>query len=178
MSEGSDHHVPGDIGEFIEDDKAVGPATEDRRVPVVRRFQGSAEDAALGRPEVPDVVRSPRRGDVPHYLLISSLRSLLGLKYRTFFGGTFTGSPVRGFRPERGGPAAEPEAAESADFDLLALEDGVLERVKKEIDADFGLLLRDVELFRDFGDKVGFNHRSVPPSLPFSWPVSSGPECF
>src|SRR5512140_168575 len=77
---GRDHEMAGRVGEPVEQDEIAPPAQEHGRGPVVAALQGLAENAALGDGRSADVVGPPGGGDVAHYLLISSLRSLLGLK--------------------------------------------------------------------------------------------------
>src|SRR4051812_21023521 len=108
------------VGIEVEDDEGEAAAVDDEIFVAALEL---AEDAAavFGRGAVTarHVRQPPRRPEAFHYtanasggadvsgagagsLLISSLSSLPGLKYGTFFGGTSTLSPVLGLRPLRG----------------------------------------------------------------------------
>src|SRR4051812_23337385 len=108
------------VGIEVEDDEGEAAAVDDEIFVAALEL---AEDAAAvfscGTVSARHVRQSPRRPETFHYtanasggaevsgtgagsLLISSLSSLPGLKYGTFFGGTSTLSPVLGLRPLRG----------------------------------------------------------------------------
>jgi hypothetical protein len=75
-----DHQMSGCVGKFVEDNKVVAAPKKDVSVAVVVELEGVAENASFHPADSLDIFLSPGSGDIFHYLLTSSLRSLLGLK--------------------------------------------------------------------------------------------------
>ena len=89
VSVGGNHQVAWSVGIFIEDDEIVGAPVENVRVSVILCLESATEDASPHFQDFSDVFLSPGSGNVLHHLeLIMFFKILLGLKYKTFFGGT------------------------------------------------------------------------------------------
>jgi len=73
---------------FVQKDKVVNASIEDKGLLVIFFLQSFAKNAFLHLNESLNVFFSPWGGDVFHYSLIMFFISLLGLKYKTFLGGT------------------------------------------------------------------------------------------
>lgn len=73
---------------FVQKDKVVNPSIEDKGLLVIFFLQRLAKNASLHLNKFLNVFFSPWSSDVFHYLLIMFFISLLGLKYKTFLGGT------------------------------------------------------------------------------------------
>jgi len=73
---------------FIQKDKVMNSSIEDKGPLVIFFLQSLAKDTPLHLKDFLDVLFSPWSCDVFHYSLIMFFISLLGLKYKTFLGGT------------------------------------------------------------------------------------------
>lgn len=82
MPERSDHQVAGRVRKPVEQDEIVPAPEKDEGSLVILEPKSSTEDAAAHVAYPLNVFFSPGGGDILHqrFLLISSLRSLLGLK--------------------------------------------------------------------------------------------------
>src|SRR5260370_21447453 len=98
----------------------------------------------------------PSHGDL--IVIDQILQLLAGLEIGNAFGGNFHPRAGFGVAADSRLPLARPEAAESADFNLVATPQGFHYAVEDRLDNNLRILSRHLDDARDFLDQLGFGH--------------------